>query len=86
MWKSLAPPPTRETRTSTMGGGRKRWHAPSSTPRDDRDPGALGPAESIVMACQRDIYRYRHMPEPIVAVDREAMKGELGELVEETVE
>ena len=60
MWKSLAPRPIRAARTSTMRGNKERWLAPSATPWDGADEGSLGPAESLVMACHRDIYRYRH--------------------------
>ena len=45
-----------------MSGKEKRWQAPSATPWDDVDPSAVGPAQAIVMACHRDIYRYRHAP------------------------
>lgn len=43
-----------------MSGEKRRWQAPSSTPWDDSDTSAIGPAEAIVMACHRDIYKYRH--------------------------
>ena len=60
MWKSLAPRPIRAARTSTVSGDEKRWLAPSATPWDEVDGGSLGPAEALVMACHRDMYRYRH--------------------------
>ena len=43
-----------------MSGDGKRWPAPSATPWDGEDESSLGPAETLVMACRRDIYRYRH--------------------------
>ncbi len=43
-----------------MHGDKERWLAPSATPWDDADEDSLGPAETLVMACHRDIYRYRH--------------------------
>lgn len=43
-----------------MRGDKERWLAPSATPWDGADEGSLGPAETLVMACHRDIYRYRH--------------------------
>lgn len=43
-----------------MSGEKRRWLAPSGTPWDDCDEASLGPAETIVMACHRDIYEYRH--------------------------
>ena len=43
-----------------MSGDEKRWLAPSATPWDGEDEGSLGPAETLVMACHRDICRYRH--------------------------
>ena len=60
MWKSLAPRPIRAARTSTMRGDEERWLAPSATPWDGADEDSLGPAETLVMACHRDLYRYRH--------------------------
>lgn len=43
-----------------MRGNEGRWLAPSATPWDDADEKSLGPAETLVMACHRDLYRYRH--------------------------
>ena len=43
-----------------MSEGRRRWQAPSATPWDDADASAIGPAQAMVAACHRDIYRYRH--------------------------
>lgn len=43
-----------------MGGDGKRRPAPSATPWDDEGEGSLGPTETLVMACHRDIYRRRH--------------------------
>ncbi len=43
-----------------MSGDGKRWLAPSATPWDGEDESSLGPAETLVMACHRDIYGYRH--------------------------
>ena len=60
MWKSLVPRPIRAARTSTMRGDEERWLAPSATPWDDADEDSLGPAETLVMECHRDLYRYRH--------------------------
>ena len=45
-----------------MSGEKRRWQAPSATPWDDADPSAVGAAQALVMACHRDIYRYRHAP------------------------
>lgn len=45
-----------------MSDKRRRWLAPSATPWDDLDASGIGAAERIVMACHRDIYRYRHAP------------------------
>ena len=49
-----------------MSGEKKRWHAPSATPWDDADASDIGPAQAIVMACHRDIYRYRHADASLV--------------------
>ena len=43
-----------------MSGEKESWLAPSETPWDDADEDSLGPAEKLVMACHRDLYRYRH--------------------------
>ena len=43
-----------------MRGNEGRWLAPSATPWDDAGEKSLGPAETLVMACHRDLYRYRH--------------------------
>ena len=43
-----------------MRGDEERWLAPSATPWDDADEDSLGPAETLVMECHRDLYRYRH--------------------------
>lgn len=44
------------------GEARGRYRAPSATPWDGLPGGPPGPAEAIVAACHRDIYRYRHAP------------------------
>lgn len=47
----------------TSGKRRKRpYAAPSATPWDGLPAGELTPAEKIVRACHKDIYRYRHAP------------------------
>ena len=43
-----------------MGEDRRRWQAPSATPWDDADASEVGPAQAMVAACHRDIYKYRH--------------------------
>jgi len=43
-----------------MSGKNRHWVAPSATPWDGKDEGEPGPAETIVKACHRSIYRYRH--------------------------
>ena len=43
-----------------MRGNEGRWLAPSATPWDDADEKSLGPAETLVMACHRDLHGYRH--------------------------
>ena len=48
-----------------MSDERRRWPAPSATPWDEKDDSDIGAAERIVMACHRDIYRYRHAPAPL---------------------
>ena len=60
MWKSLVPRPIRAAGTSTMRGNEGRWLAPSATPWDDAGERSLGPAETLVMACHRDLHGYRH--------------------------
>jgi transposase-like protein len=45
-----------------MSGKKRHWIAPSATPWDDAPESELSPAELIVKACHRDIYRYRHAP------------------------
>lgn len=60
MWKSLVPRPTLAAGTSTMRGSEGRWLAPSATPWDDAGERSLGPAETLVMACHRDLHGCRH--------------------------
>ena len=60
MWKSLVPRPTRAAGTSAMRGNEGRWLAPSATPWDDAGEKSLGPAETLVMACHRDLHGCRH--------------------------
>ena len=43
-----------------MRGNEGRWLAPSATPWDDAGERSLGPAETLVMACHRDLHGYRH--------------------------
>lgn len=43
-----------------MRGNEGRWLAPSATPWDDAGEKSLGPAETLVMACHRDLHGYRH--------------------------
>ena len=43
-----------------MSGMKKHWAAPSSTPWDGKGDEEIGPAEAIVKACHRNMYRYRH--------------------------
>jgi transposase-like protein len=45
-----------------MSAKKPRWHAPSATPWDEMGEDRLNPAEAIVKACHRDMYRYRHAP------------------------
>jgi transposase-like protein len=45
-----------------MSGRKRQWVAPSATPWDGRRESELDPAELIVKACHKDIYRYRHAP------------------------
>lgn len=45
-----------------MSGEKRRRPAPSATPWDGRGLEGLAPAEALVAACHRDIYRYRHAP------------------------
>lgn len=43
-----------------MRGSEGRWLAPSATPWDDAGEKSPGPAETLVMACHRDLHGYRH--------------------------
>ena len=43
-----------------MRGNEGRWLAPSATPWDDAGERSLGPAETLVMACHRDLHGCRH--------------------------
>ena len=43
-----------------MRGNEGRRLAPSATPWDDAGERSLGPAETLVMACHRDLHGYRH--------------------------
>lgn len=43
-----------------MRGSEGRWLAPSATPWDDAGERSLGPAETLVMACHRDLHGCRH--------------------------
>ena len=60
MWKSLVPRPTLAAGTSAMRGSEGRRLAPSATPWDDAGERSLGPAETLVMACHRDLHGCRH--------------------------
>lgn len=60
MWKSLVPRPTLAAGTSAMRGSEGRRLAPSATPWDDAGERSPGPAETLVMACHRDLHGYRH--------------------------
>ena len=64
-----------------MRGDKERWLAPSATPWDDADVNSLGPAETLVMACHRDIYRYRgYLALRVAAGEREAHDLPVGHL------
>lgn len=60
MWKSLVPRPTRAAGASAMRGSEGRRLAPSATPWDDAGERSPGPAETLVMACHRDLHGCRH--------------------------
>ena len=60
MWKPLVPRPIRAAGTSAMRGNEGRRLAPSATPWDDAGERSPGPAETLVMACHRDLHGCRH--------------------------
>jgi len=45
-----------------MSDKKRRYAVPAATPWDGRPDSGLGPAEAIVKACHRDIYRCWHAP------------------------